>query len=470
MSKCLELLPARESLALDRLFGLLSYHRKKRAISCHPSRARRGEVASATWTVAARTSRGHIQKQKSSPAVPATSVRQQRSLEGSPALSLIPVRDDGRQNVPVGSQSPKEISPSRSPSTTSCSGFHQSTTTTTPATSATLLATGETTPFRSATDDDSFGTIKFALGVKLLLEKCKTDRGGFMRAIRETKVAFPTGQGWEAAIATKEDNADMRDLMKIYHRFECYNIYQHVVEAGFHTGTHWIRDMRPELVKKLCQDFPGRFQDQKAANKSLNWVDQGCRYHEWAELFSGQTMDLGYLIALPLDIPHSAYTSRCTKERMHTAVLNLKSQGIDEVVRNLELSELSNHIVVTLREMTSGKRKDIAGETAQSPCMSPLVTPGSSIPVAPAALDGQPEQNPTPPELLAAGFGYVDSTVDNNTLELEHPVYHYRFGHSTSTNTSRSTADNGAVAYDELLNNTHLHIQDFSRAPDVLPP
>ncbi|OQD87319.1 hypothetical protein PENANT_c006G05563 [Penicillium antarcticum] len=205
--------------------------------------------------------------------------------------------------------------------------------------------------------------IKLTPSTKQLLEKCKTDRSEFLRAIREAKAAFPTGQGWEAAIATKRENADIRDLMRIYHRFECYNIYVHVVEAGFHTGTHWIRDMRAVLIKRLCNEFPERFCDAKTANKSLNWVDQGCRYHEWTRTFS-ETPDLGYLIALPSDVSHSAYTSRCTKDQMSTAALKFKLGGIDDLVRDLELAQLGNHIATALREMTGKKRKDV-GESSK---------------------------------------------------------------------------------------------------------
>jgi hypothetical protein len=165
-----------------------------------------------------------------------------------------------------------------------------------------------------AADDFTFGKVGLSTcsGIKLtpstrqLLEKCKTNRGEFLRAIKDARAAFPTGQGWEAAIATKQENADIRDLMRIYHRFECYNIYTHVVEAGFHTGAHWIRDMRAVLVKRLSDEFPDRFCDGKTANRCLNWVDQGCRYHEWTKMFSG-IPDLGYLIALPSEISHSAY-------------------------------------------------------------------------------------------------------------------------------------------------------------------
>lgn len=172
----------------------------------------------------------------------------------------------------------------------------------------------EATAPHNGTDDDTFGKtglatcseIKFAPSTKRLLEACKTNCGEFLRAISEAKAAFPTGQGWEAAIATKKENADIRDLMRIYHRFECYNIYRHVVEAGYHTGTHWIREMRAVLANKLCRDFPARFQNQKTANKCLNWVDQGCSYHEWTEILS-ETPNLGYLIALPSDVSHSAY-------------------------------------------------------------------------------------------------------------------------------------------------------------------
>ncbi|KAJ5809929.1 uncharacterized protein N7503_002147 [Penicillium pulvis] len=183
-----------------------------------------------------------------------------------------------------------------------------------PASSLVLSRQGEVTPIHLMTDDEAFSKsslatcddITFSPNTKRLLESCKTNLGGFLQAIKEAKVSLPTGQGWEAAIATKKENVDIRDLLKIYHRFECHNIYRHVVEAEYHTGTHWIRDMRTSLANKLCRDFPERFQDQKAANKCLNWVDQGCRYQEWAEMFKEKT-DLGYLIALPSDVSHSAF-------------------------------------------------------------------------------------------------------------------------------------------------------------------
>ena len=196
------------------------------------------------------------------------------------------------------------------------SGAGHSTTSFQQAAPSNALHQAETIALQAGSDDDALtktalatcSEIAFAPSTKQLLEKCKKSRGEFLRTIKEAKAVFPTGQGWEAAIATKKENADIRDLMRIYHRFECYNIYRHVVGAGFHTGSHWIRDLRAVLVNKLCRDFPYRFQNQKTANKCLNWVDQGCRYHEWAEMLSETlTSDLGYLIALPTDVSHSAY-------------------------------------------------------------------------------------------------------------------------------------------------------------------
>lgn len=221
----------------------------------------------------------------------------------------------------------------------------------------------EETPLQDGTIFDS--TINkpgFSPTMRRLLESCRTDRGKFLREIEEARAVLPTGQGWEAAIATKVENADLRDRMKIYHRFECYNIYQHVVEAGYHTGTHWIREMRTTLAQKLCEEFPRRFRDQKAANKCLNWVDQGCKYHEWAGHFRRGVRDLGYLIALPLDVPHSAYTSRCTKERMHAVTNVLKVLGINELVAELELAKLGDHIAVTLRDLTGRERREAPGK------------------------------------------------------------------------------------------------------------
>ncbi|KAL6815037.1 hypothetical protein J3E69DRAFT_358887 [Trichoderma sp. SZMC 28015] len=170
--------------------------------------------------------------------------------------------------------------------------------------------------------------IKLTPSTERLLENCKTDPTQFLRAIKEAKVALPNGQGWEAALATKKENTDIRDLLRIYHRFECFNIYSHVVEAGYHTGMHWVRDGRSSLIEKLCEDFPNRFQNQKAANKCLNCIDQGCKY-----------------------------TSRCTREQMNAAAIKFKELGIDELVKDLQLSRLGIHIASALRDMTAKKNR-----------------------------------------------------------------------------------------------------------------
>ncbi|KAF5664253.1 hypothetical protein FHETE_7135 [Fusarium heterosporum] len=203
--------------------------------------------------------------------------------------------------------------------------------------------------------------VTFTPTLRQLLEDCKNDRGLFLRKVEESQAALPNGQGWQAAIAIKQDNADMRDLLSVYHRFECYNIYRHVVEAGYHTGEHWIRDRRQELTKRLCDDFPKRFQNTKAANKCLNWVDQGCKYHEWTKMF-GESQELGFLVALPSEIPRSAYTSRCTKEQMSAAALRFTSLGICDLVKELELSELGNYIAQRLKEMTTKKQFCVDGK------------------------------------------------------------------------------------------------------------
>lgn len=39
-------------------------------------------------------------------------------------------------------------------------------------------------------------------------------------------------------------------------------------------------------------------------------------------------------------------------------MLELKRLGIDDAVEQLELSHLANHIVISLREMTAGKRAE----------------------------------------------------------------------------------------------------------------
>ncbi|KAJ5294437.1 hypothetical protein N7508_009258 [Penicillium antarcticum] len=49
---------------------------------------------------------------------------------------------------------------------------------------------------------------------------------------------------------------------------------------------------------------------------------------------------------------------------MSTAALKFKLGGIDDLVRDLELAQLGNHIATALREMTGKKRKDV-GESSK---------------------------------------------------------------------------------------------------------
>ncbi|KAJ5174136.1 uncharacterized protein N7482_000013 [Penicillium canariense] len=336
--------------------------------------------------------------------------------------------------------------------------------------------TRETTPLQSTTDDDSIlSTPKFSPNMRILLESCRTDRGKFLREIGEARAVLPTGQGWEAAIATKVDNANLRDRMKIYHRFECYNIYKHVVEAGYHTGTHWIRDMRTTLANKLCREFPQRFRDQKAANRSLNWVDQGCKYHEWAGHFKRNITDLGYLIALPLDVPHSAYTSRCTKERMHAIANELKGLGIEDLVIEFELTALGNHIAVTLRDLTGRKPRGAlgklfnpgriyydaymsdSGDTPQDSCNSPRPMPGFSG-LSSHILTIQPGQNPTPPESLIASLDTRIFPSLEMEMELEYPVNRRSLDHHASVDVCRSIAEDWAVPLNDPFENSTTDI------------
>ncbi|TWU71816.1 hypothetical protein ED733_001360 [Metarhizium rileyi] len=271
--------------------------------------------------------------------------------------------------------------------------------------------------------------IDFSPSTERLLRDCKHNPGEFLRAIKEAKAAFPTGQGWEAAIATKRENADIRDLMKIYHRFECYNIYTHVVEAGFHTGAHWIRDMRLKLVNKLCKDFPERFHNQRTANKCLNWVDQGCRY-----------------------------TSRCTKEQMSAAALRLRSLGINELVKNLELSNLGNHIARKLKEMTGKKRKMVDDELIQSCRKSPRMTPPLSM-LAPASSLHSSQKTMPSDAIVAESHATFGDVYPPRMLTLSQdlPDNHRR----PNQTASGPWGDDSTVTYD-LFNNFRMGSQGYS--------
>ncbi|KAJ5123313.1 hypothetical protein N7448_009410 [Penicillium atrosanguineum] len=402
------------------------YHSSRAGLDCGPS-------VTATRTTSASAVGGDARQHWLSVNSPAGYDRQGRSSQHQEVFSSVSKRNDDQ--LPIGSPRPGESNTSSQ--STPCSHFDANTTTASP-------TSGETTPLHVATeDDDTFGTLTLSPSTRLLLESCKTDRGKFLREIEEARTALPTGQGWEAAIATKEDNADLRDRMKVYHRFECYNIYKHVVEAGYHTGTHWIRDMRTALANKLCQDFPQRFPDQKAVNKSLNWVDQGCKYHEWAGQFRSEGIALGYLIALPLDVPHSAYAFPLHLPPPQTTQSHL---GIDNLVRDLELSELGDHIAGTLRDLTGRKRKDIHDATEGSRKLPRLTA--SSSPSTSHALAVRPGQNLTPPESLVTNW----DGNNNSALEMECSVDPHPFGQPTCVNVCRSIAETYAAPYNSPFN------------------
>jgi hypothetical protein len=118
---------------------------------------------------------------------------------------------------------------------------------------------------------------------------------------------------------------------------------------------------------------------------------------------------------------------------MHATATKLKRLGIDDLVRDLELSELGHHIAETLRNMTSRKRKNNPGklfsvygaiamlilystDATEGSRKLPRLTASSSL--SPShTLDMQPSQSPTPPELQIAsadrnnkrGLGMEDS-------------------------------------------------------------
>ncbi|OAA60618.1 hypothetical protein LEL_10799 [Akanthomyces lecanii RCEF 1005] len=261
--------------------------------------------------------------------------------------------------------------------------------------------------------------LNFTTYMKGLLRDCILSPGNFFRSIEAAKIALPNGQGWEAAIATKKNNADARDMLRIYHRFECYNIYFHVVEAGLHTGKHWIRDGRSELVKRLRQKFPRHFLDQRATNKCLNWVDQGCKYNQWTEMF-GPVPDLGYLIALPSDVPHSAYTSRCTKEQMALASAQLKEIGITQLVEDLKLSNLGRFIAATLKDLTTKKRSYIDDASLSSPRKSLCLASSDRWSTA-LSTDGICTTSPEPVASVSdvdiVSFGNHDDALVQNLMQ-----------------------------------------------------
>ncbi|RMZ38903.1 hypothetical protein AFCA_006165 [Aspergillus flavus] len=446
-----ECLSASDVSALHRLFSLFLLqveHNPTIATPSNPSTTNQnnGLAVVATGAASAQPSQLRVRHCRPSATSTADGDHQQESYEHQQVVSSVSEGDVFQKDLFMGIPNPGY--PRNSSQCMPSSNVD--TTTATPS-----LTTRATTPLQGVTDDDSFfRTPSLSPSMKLLLESCRTDRGVFLREIGKSRAVLPTGQGWEAAIAAKVDNADLRDRMKIYHRFECYNIYQHVVEAGYHTGTYWIRDMRTNLAKKLCEKFPQRFRDQQAANKSLNWVDQGCKYHEWAGQFKRGITDLGYLIALPLDVPHSAYTSRCTKKRMHEVANDLKSRGIESLVTQYELTELGNHIAVTLRDMTCREHREAPGDTPQGSCKSPRSMPSLSE-LSSHILTVHSAQTPTPPESLIANLYTIDcpsrGVEMGIEMEMEYPVNYRSTDHYASAYACRSIAADSGVPANGLL-------------------
>ncbi|RYO82544.1 hypothetical protein DL766_000303 [Monosporascus sp. MC13-8B] len=136
---------------------------------------------------------------------------------------------------------------------------------------------------------------------------------------------------------------------------------------------------------------------------------------------------------------------------MHAAAIKLKSLGIDDLVRDLELSELGNHIAATLRDLTGRKRKDVPGEMTQGSRKLPRLT-ASSLPSPSHALAAQPGQSATAPQSLAA----IMDGNNNPTLEMEYSVDPHPFGQPTGVDICRSIAENHAVPYNDPFNNSSM--------------
>ena len=319
IAECFEHLQAAHRTALDRLFFLIYQHNHTDSAStgsCAISRSSRRsdphghaiqQQTSTTTTQSAipRVAAASPPSQLSPTSRPIKPSRSSTSAPSGNAVSITHRRqlreksNDQRRNLTPRETATRSVPDPSDPGSLAAGPSPQDRRQLPEYGLARTCSIGTEAPVRCTTD------ITFPATIEPLLQTCISDPSAFLRAVTEGKISLPNGQGWEAAIATKSNNADLRDLTRIFHRFECYNIYQHVVEAGYHTGSHWVREMRPLLAERLCQDFPTHFTDQKAANKCLQWVDQGCRYREWTEKLSGSSVNLGYLVALPSNVPHS---------------------------------------------------------------------------------------------------------------------------------------------------------------------
>ncbi|KAL4728737.1 hypothetical protein ACLX1H_003136 [Fusarium chlamydosporum] len=90
--------------------------------------------------------------------------------------------------------------------------------------------------------------ITFSSNLRRVLQNCKTDRDLFLRKVEESKASLPNGRGWKAAIATKQENADMRDLLSIYHSLGICGI---VKDLGLsELGRHVAQRMKDMTTKQ----------------------------------------------------------------------------------------------------------------------------------------------------------------------------------------------------------------------------
>ncbi|CAG8091625.1 unnamed protein product [Penicillium nalgiovense] len=167
-----------------------------------------------------------------------------------------------------------------------------------------------------------------------VLTQCIKNPHHFFTAV--TRVSIPSKGGFPDAFCRVYKGQQRENILRIHRRFDLHNLYTLAVELGYHTGKKWKWGALNKVPGEILYNHPSLgLTEGKIKEHLIHYVRIGRGYGRWIEYFE----DPGYLIALPLNVTETEY-SKC----IPAAARKLRELGIDDVVKNLELSNLGKYI------------------------------------------------------------------------------------------------------------------------------
>ncbi|KAI3281249.1 hypothetical protein DTO002I6_9913 [Penicillium roqueforti] len=182
-------------------------------------------------------------------------------------------------------------------------------------------------------------TVEPPPSINAVLTQCINNPHHFFTAV--TRVSIPSKGRFPDAFYRVFKGEQREHILRIHRRFDLHNLYTLAVELGYHTGDKWKWGALNKVPGEILYNHPSLgLTEDKIKEYLKHYVRIGRGYGRWIEHFK----DPGYLVALPLNVTETEYTENRYSKCMPAAARKMRELGIDDVVKNLELSNLGEYI------------------------------------------------------------------------------------------------------------------------------